>query len=125
MLAGARWKDYIPRMTKLDLVLERIRRLPQERQDMIALELQFMLDHGVGETSALTDEQWADIEADLANEDKEEIPHAQVVAEMRAKFGESGSSGVAECVQKSTPSCPTLPRTIPQPRRGPAIKSCT
>jgi hypothetical protein len=72
-------------MTKLDMVLERIRQLPQERQEMIAIELQFMLDHEFG--SALTDAQWAEIEADLASEDNAEIPHAQVVAEMRAKFG--------------------------------------
>jgi hypothetical protein len=72
-------------MTKLDMVLERIRQLPPERQDAIALEMEFLLDHEFGEASALTDEQWAEIEKDLA---REEIPHAQVVAEMRAKFGE-------------------------------------
>lgn len=74
-------------MTKLDAVLERIKALPPDRQEWIAVEIEFMLNHDFGE-SALTDAQWAEVEADLANEDAEEIPHAQVVREMRAKYGE-------------------------------------
>jgi hypothetical protein len=75
-------------MTKLEAVLERIRQLPEDRQEAIAIELEFMLKYAPGEASALTDEQWAEVEAELVNEDDEEIPHAHVVAEMRAKFGE-------------------------------------
>lgn len=74
-------------MTKLDAVLERIRQLPQDRQDAIAVDMELWLQYE-SEESLLTDEQWAEVEAELANEDDEEIPHAQVVREMRAKYGE-------------------------------------
>ena len=74
-------------MSKLDEVIERIRQLPPERQEAIAVEIEFALDRQTGE-SALSDAQWAEVEADLANEDDEEIPHAQVVREMQAKYGE-------------------------------------
>ncbi len=74
-------------MTKLDAVLERIRQLPQDRQDAIAVDMEFWLQYEA-EDSLLTDEQWAEVEAELANEDDAEIPHAQVVREMRAKYGE-------------------------------------
>lgn len=72
-------------MTKLD-VLSRIKDLPLQRQEWIAVEIEFLLDD-LSE-SALTDDQWRKVEAGLANEDAEEIPHAQVVRETRAKFGE-------------------------------------
>jgi hypothetical protein len=75
-------------MTKLDLVLARLKQLPPDRQEMIAVEIEFLLDHDGEEGSLLTDEQWAEVKAELANEDTEEIPHAQVVREMRAKYGE-------------------------------------
>ena len=74
-------------MTKLDLVLARIKQLPPEKQAYFAMEIEFMLDHDDGE-SRLTDEQWTEVEAELANEDADEVPHAQVVREMREKFGE-------------------------------------
>lgn len=73
-------------MTKLDLVLARIRQLPPEQQEAFAAEIEYALDHR-GAESVLTDEEWAEIEPTL-DEDQEEIPHAQVVAEMRAKYGE-------------------------------------
>ncbi|MGD9967084.1 MAG: hypothetical protein AB7T59_11225 [Hyphomonadaceae bacterium] len=71
-------------MTKLDLVLARIRKLPLEQQEALAEEIAFRLDHQ-GKASAFTDDEWAEIEPTL-DDDKEEIPHAQVVAELRAKF---------------------------------------
>ncbi len=48
-------------MTKLDLVLERIRQLPQERQDALAIEIQFWLDFDFG-NDPLTPEQWSEME---------------------------------------------------------------
>lgn len=75
-------------MTKLDLVLARLKQLPPDRQDYIATEIEFILDHQSDQSSALTDEQWAEVQAELANEGSEEIPHAQVVREMREKYGE-------------------------------------
>jgi len=74
-------------MTKLDLVLERIRRLPQERQDAIALEMEFLLEHGAGE-SLLTDEQWAEVEAALADADEAVVPHDEVMARARQSLTE-------------------------------------
>lgn len=69
-------------MTKLDAVLERIRQLPQERQDMIAIDLEFILeDEERG--APLTGEQWAEVEIALANDDEEVIPHEHVTAQAR------------------------------------------
>lgn len=73
-------------MTKLDLVLARIRKLPPERQEAIAAEIELRLDNE-GQTSVFTDEEWAEI-AQTLEEDDAEIPHEQVVAEIRAKFPE-------------------------------------
>jgi hypothetical protein len=55
-------------MTKLELVLERIRQLPPERQEALALEMEFWLDFDGGE-SALTPEQWAEMERRMAGPD--------------------------------------------------------
>jgi hypothetical protein len=71
-------------MTKLDLVLARIRQLPPDRQDALAAEIEFRLDHGSDE-SVFSDDEWAAIEASM-EEGGELIPHEQVVAEMRSKF---------------------------------------
>jgi hypothetical protein len=72
-------------VTKLDLVLARIRKLPRERQDALAEEIEFRLDHDGEHESVFTDAEWAAIEASM-DESGELIPHAQIVAEMRAKF---------------------------------------
>lgn len=71
-------------MTKLDLVLARIRQLPPEQQEAFVEQIEFALDQQ-GAEGLLTDEEWAEIEATL-DDDRQEIPHAQVVAEMRAKY---------------------------------------
>mgnify|MGYP003576935266 CR=1 FL=1 len=73
-------------MTKLDLVLERIRQLPQDRQDAIAADLEILL-WDEGQETLLTDEQWAEVEAELASPDQEYIPHEQIVAEFEKKYG--------------------------------------
>jgi len=66
-------------MSKLDAVLERIRQLPQDRQDAIAVDLEFMLeDEEKG--PLLTDEQWAELERRLADPNPDYIPHEEVVA---------------------------------------------
>lgn len=73
-------------MTKLDLVLARIKQLSVEQQEIIAAEIQFMLDHHDG-GSLLTDEQWAEVEAELKNPDQAPIPHEDIVAEFEQKYG--------------------------------------
>lgn len=55
-------------MTKLDLVLERIRKLPRERQDALATEMEFWLDFDGGE-DPLSPEQWAEMERRSAGPD--------------------------------------------------------
>lgn len=55
-------------MTKLDLVLERIRQLPPERQEMLAVEMEFWLDFDERE-GALSPEQWAEMERRMAGPD--------------------------------------------------------
>ncbi|MBL8545527.1 MAG: hypothetical protein JNL81_03640 [Hyphomonadaceae bacterium] len=71
-------------MTKLDLVLARIRNLSAEEQEALAAEIELRLDNA-GAGSALSDEEWAEIEATM-DESGETIPHEVVVAEMRAKY---------------------------------------
>lgn len=72
-------------MTKLDLVLARLRKLPLERQEAVVEELDFLLEmEEQGGGSVFTAEEWAAIEPTL-DEDDEEIPHEQIVAEMNAR----------------------------------------
>ncbi|HYD89082.1 MAG TPA: hypothetical protein VEA80_16515 [Vitreimonas sp.] len=71
-------------MTKLDLVFARIRKLPAEEQQALAAEIELRLDNLVS-GSAFTDEEWAEIEATM-DESGETRSHADVVAEMRAKY---------------------------------------
>jgi hypothetical protein len=74
-------------MSKLDVVLARIRQLPAEEQEALAVEIEFMLDHPDESDPALTDEQWAEVESELNNPDPELIPHDRVVAEFEKKYG--------------------------------------
>ena len=73
-------------MTKLDLVLERIRQLPQERQDMMAVEMEFWLDHDDG-ASHLTAEQEAELNRRLSDPDRKYISHQEVGAYFEKKYG--------------------------------------
>lgn len=72
-------------MTKLDAVLERIRQLPQDRQDAIAVDLEILLRDQEG--AHLTDEQWNELQRRLANPDKSYLSHEDIVAEFEAKYG--------------------------------------
>ena len=74
-------------MTKLDLVLARIKQLPPDKQEYFAMEIEFMLDHD-GDEGLLTDEQWAEVEAELQNPDANTIPHEEIVAEFEEKYGQ-------------------------------------
>lgn len=74
-------------MTKLDAVLERIRQLPQDRQDALAVDMELWLEEE-SEGSLLTDEQWAEIEAALAEVNEETVTHDEVMARARAKLAE-------------------------------------
>lgn len=70
-------------MTKLDLVIERIRQLPQAEQDVIIAEMEFLLEHG--SESLLTDEQWAEVDAALADKDEPSAPHDDVFSRLRSQ----------------------------------------
>ncbi|HET9230739.1 MAG TPA: hypothetical protein VFO00_05595 [Vitreimonas sp.] len=73
-------------MTKLDLVLARIKELPPERQEMIAVEIEFMLDHDLGD-GLLTSEQEAELDRRLADPNKKYVSHEDVAAFFEKKYG--------------------------------------
>jgi len=73
-------------MTKLDAVLARIRQLPPERQDMIAVEMEFLLDHG-DPGPQLTAEQEAELSRRLADPSKRYLSHEEVAARLEEKYG--------------------------------------
>jgi hypothetical protein len=73
-------------MTKLEAVLERVRQLPPDRQDAIALELEFMLTHGEA-VFQLTPEQEAELERRLADAGRKYISHEDVAAHFEKKYG--------------------------------------
>lgn len=70
-------------MTKLDLVLARLRKLPPERQEAIAEDFAFMLEDEE-QGSILTDEQWAQVEVALADKDEPVISHEELFARLEA-----------------------------------------
>jgi len=72
-------------MTKLDLVIERIRQLPQAEQDAIVADLEAALDFGV--ESPLTEAQQAELARRLADTGKKYVSHEEVVAHFEQKFG--------------------------------------
>lgn len=71
-------------MTKLDLVLERVRKLPPERQEAVALYIDLILQDEES-CSVFTDEEWADIEPTL-DEGGPTKPHEEFAAEIRSKY---------------------------------------
>lgn len=73
-------------MTKLDLVLERIRQLPPERQESIAVEMEFWLDHD-GSDGLLSKEQEAELARRLADPKKSYVSHEEVGAYLAQKYG--------------------------------------
>lgn len=70
-------------MTKLDLLLDRIRKLPTERQEAVAVQIDLLLDDEEGADSLLTNEQWAEVEAALADEAEPVSTHEEVFARLR------------------------------------------
>jgi len=70
-------------MTKLDLLLDRIRKLPTERQEAVAVQIDLLLDDEEGGGSLLTDEQWAEVEAALTDEAEPVSTHEEVFARLR------------------------------------------
>ena len=72
-------------MTKLELVLERVRRLPSERQEAIAFEIDLLL-REEAQGGFLSEAQWADLRERMAAPQGDPIPHEEIVAEMETKF---------------------------------------
>lgn len=70
-------------MTKFDLLLDRIRKLPAERQEAVATQIDLLLDDEEEGGSLLTDEQWAEVEAALADESEPVSTHEEVFARLR------------------------------------------
>lgn len=73
-------------MTKLDLVLERIRKLPQEQQDALADEIDFLLEDA-RDGSLLSATQWREVEAELSKRDEPTSSHEEVFARLDANNG--------------------------------------
>jgi toxin ParE1/3/4 len=92
-------------MTKLDLVLARIRQLPPEQQEAFAEQIEYALDHQ-GAGSLLTDEEWAEIEPTL-DDDQEVIWRARALADLEAalayiaKDSSSGAQSTRERILDS------------------------
>jgi hypothetical protein len=76
-------------MTKLESLLKRMRNLPPERQEAMAVQIDMLLDDEErGEGSLLTDEQWADVEAALADTAEPVSSHQEVFARLRMPAAE-------------------------------------
>jgi putative addiction module component (TIGR02574 family) len=73
-------------MTKLDLVLARIRELPPEEQEQIAQEIELILDHGP-EDYRLAPEQEAELARRLADPNRKYVSHEQVAEYFEKKYG--------------------------------------
>lgn len=73
-------------MTKLDLVLERIRQLPPERQEMLAAEMEFWLDHDE-RAFHLSVEQEAELARRLSDPDRKYVSHEELGAYFEQKYG--------------------------------------
>jgi hypothetical protein len=71
-------------VTKFDLLLSRILKLPLERQEAVAVQIDFLL-NDEEEGSVLTDEQWAQVEAALANKSEPVTAHDEVFARLEAE----------------------------------------
>ena len=74
-------------MTKLDLALARLKKLPPDRQEAVAVQIDWLLDDEERGESALSDEQWAEISARMADSGEDFIPHAEVVDYFEKKYG--------------------------------------
>lgn len=74
---------YVGLMTKLDLALARIARLPPDRQEAIAAELEFLLDGEESGESLLTDEQWAEVQRRLQDVNDPLLSHEEVVRSLQ------------------------------------------
>lgn len=71
-------------MSKLETLLKRMRNLPPERQEAMAVQIDMLLeDEERGEGSLLTDEQWGDVAAALADTTEPVSSHRDVFARLR------------------------------------------
>ncbi|MEZ5960058.1 MAG: hypothetical protein R3C30_06470 [Hyphomonadaceae bacterium] len=73
-------------MTKLDLVLARLKQLPADRQEALAAEIEFLLEDD-GRQTVLTPEQRAELTRRLADPNPDYAAHEDVVAAFEKKFG--------------------------------------
>lgn len=71
-------------MTKLDLLLARIRKLSPEQQAAVVEEIDFIVEGAEEGGSVLTDAQWAQVEAALATKSEPTSSHDDVFARLEA-----------------------------------------
>jgi hypothetical protein len=72
-------------MTKLDLLLQRIRKLPPEQQEVVAEEIDFILEGVEQPGSALTAVRWAEVRAALADKNEPTSSHEDVFARLETE----------------------------------------
>lgn len=71
-------------MTRIDIVIDRLRALPEAEQDMLAGEIENLL---AEPASLLTAAQWREVEAEIDTDDGVRLSHADVLARLRVRFG--------------------------------------
>ncbi len=84
-MTAAFW--YKPAMSKLEAVLERLAKLPPDRQETMAAELDFLMDMEENPFPVLSPAQNAVLAERLAAGQAELLTHADVVAHFETKFG--------------------------------------
>jgi hypothetical protein len=70
--------------TRIEAVIDRLRALPEQEQEMLAGEIEDLLTEPA---SLLTPSQWRDVETEVDTDDGVRLSHADVLGRMRLKFG--------------------------------------
>jgi hypothetical protein len=70
--------------TRIEAVIDRLRELPEQEQEMLAGEIEALL---MEPASLLTPSQWRAVEDEIDTDDAVRLSHADVMGRMRTRFG--------------------------------------
>lgn len=70
--------------TRIEVVIDRLRALPEAEQDMLAGEIEDLL---MEPASLLTAAQWREVEVEIDTDDGVRLSHNDVMWRMRTRFG--------------------------------------
>ncbi len=70
--------------TRIEVVIERLRALPEAEQEMLAGEIEDLLTEPA---SLLTAAQWREVEIEIDTDDGVRLSHNDVMGRMRVRFG--------------------------------------